>query len=281
MRNHKMMSYEWLRLAKSSLHRLSGVSSEEQGVMKRLIGDALNAPKFLYLVNDDNAGNWVTDADGREWGKDEMMGRDMMTAGMFTTPFDKYVIESYDEDNNERMVFFVNIAHNQRNAFSAEILVVHKDGEWGTVVRSTFICNTKEVRVLTFSKNNASQQDSEVIVRTAVRMITGLSAALVQCQANTTRHGFKHRTSRHPVPQEWDGQPFYTYTIVHKERNPLPAVRMEAHPTGIKQRRHLRMGHWRFKNNPDKRRWIEPYYAGDAKLGFVFKDYDIPTGEHK
>ena len=45
-----------------------------------------------------------------------------------------------------------------------------------------------------------------------------------------------------------------------------------------RQRKHLRRGHWRtihYKSGLIKRKWVEPYWAGDAKLGTIIHDYHL------
>ena len=45
-----------------------------------------------------------------------------------------------------------------------------------------------------------------------------------------------------------------------------------------RQRKHLRRGHWRtihYKSGLIKRKWVEPYWAGDAKLGTIIHDYNL------
>lgn len=238
-----------------------------------MIRDGLNAPKFVY-------------DDGPECHVDFDVAILMMQQDVMRMPFDLFVIEStytkpgyrnIDQtlvvkktgDNKIRIMALTGLLHKQSNDVSSLTLEFNNKLEYGFGA----IMDGKIMEVKSTKENGSSFEDNFAF--SIAQSVFGMVAALVQCQARTTRFGFKHRTSRHPVPQEWDGQPFYTYTVVHKERNPLPVVRREARPTGIHQRRHLRMGHWRFKNDPDKRRWIEPYYAGDAKLGFVFKDYEI------
>ena len=46
----------------------------------------------------------------------------------------------------------------------------------------------------------------------------------------------------------------------------------------VRQRRHLRRGHWRkihYKSGLIKRKWVQPYWAGDAKLGTIIHDYHL------
>ena len=46
----------------------------------------------------------------------------------------------------------------------------------------------------------------------------------------------------------------------------------------LRQRRHLRRGHWRkihYKSGLIKRKWVQPYWAGDAKLGTIIHDYHL------
>tara|TARA_R100001440_G_scaffold924_1_gene3036 strand:+ start:1057 stop:2394 length:1338 start_codon:yes stop_codon:yes gene_type:complete len=45
-----------------------------------------------------------------------------------------------------------------------------------------------------------------------------------------------------------------------------------------RQRKHLRRGHWRtihYKSGLIKRKWVQPYWAGDAKLGTIIHDYHL------
>lgn len=46
------------------------------------------------------------------------------------------------------------------------------------------------------------------------------------------------------------------------------------HESGIKQRYHMRRGHWR-NLSTGKRVWVRSCYAGDKTLGTVYKDYSL------
>lgn len=54
--------------------------------------------------------------------------------------------------------------------------------------------------------------------------------------------------------------------------NHIPIAEAECRETGIKQRHHMRRGHYR-QLKTGKSVWVNAYWAGDKEIGIVHKDY--------
>lgn len=70
------------------------------------------------------------------------------------------------------------------------------------------------------------------------------------------------------------GNSYHLIAIETPTNRYIPLLKEDCHKTDIRQRYHMRRGHFRLLKNGNKV-WVRSCYAGDIELGIVHKDYAI------
>ncbi len=71
-----------------------------------------------------------------------------------------------------------------------------------------------------------------------------------------------------------EGETGDDYWIITPRTGYIPEIGQECRETGIKQRYHMRRGHWRHYKD-GRKVWVMACHAGDKSLGVIHKDYKM------